>query len=513
MLVGICANGTICKHKMTSRVWTGFTDEDIINLQKGNGTQNAKVKKQTTHLRQAKLQGGTKQPPREKLGMPKIGKTPHSYTPIPPQARLSESKEQDYPSSSSPSSEHQSPEHLQSSSQSVSPTPPSPCKSPTGSHAKNVKIRVRENNSYELVSTNGTTTPDQLDNQSESEHLMEEKMDEGSGGRGEGVTLEMFQKRQKMMEEQNRLRREMLAKAIADRSRRTQSEAQKLKQIQVELAKLDSLLSTDVSILRDQIEVASLEFSEAQKRYDKAEREFIEAKLQLFNKLEKKELLTEHLCRIIEANEQRKANKLSELMAKLEMVDVSAELPEPSAGEVLPQLASLDEITYAACTTLKDPKKIALTIQQIQAKNKGDIPKPIPKEEPQNEKGRKDIEDKQEAQDSVGKKRENETVQENKDDSPKEGSVPVKENSTERTKETKESLLQTQAESGKGPSSGDGNNSESSEKDNDKKEIRKEGEEHAEKGILEEAEKGPKEEQGASSLQNIPERISAEEGT
>lgn len=71
------------------------------------------------------------------------------------------------------------------------------------------------------------------------------------------------------------------------------------------------------------------------KRYDKAEREFIEAKLQLFNKLEKKELLTEHLCRIIEANEQRKANKLSELMAKLEMVDVSAELPEPSAGEVL----------------------------------------------------------------------------------------------------------------------------------------------------------------------------------
>lgn len=48
------------------------------------------------------------------------------------------------------------------------------------------------------------------------------------------------------------------------RSRRTQSEAQKLKQIQAELAKLDSLLSADVSHLRDQIEVASLEFNEAQ---------------------------------------------------------------------------------------------------------------------------------------------------------------------------------------------------------------------------------------------------------
>ncbi|XP_063598925.1 RAB6-interacting golgin-like [Penaeus indicus] len=487
---------------MTSRVWTGFTDEDIINLQKGNGTQNAKVKKQTPHLRQAKLQGGAKQPPREKLGIAKMGKTPHSYTPIPPQARLSESKEQDYPSSSSPSSEHHSPEHLQSSSQSVSPTPPSPCKSPTGSHAKNVKIRVRENNSYELVSTNGTTTPDQLDNQSESENLIEDKMDDGSG-RGEGVTLEMFQKRQKMMEEQNRLRREMLAKAIADRSRRTQSEAQKLKQIQVELAKLDSLLSTDVSILRDQIEVASLEFSEAQKRYDKAEREFIEAKLQLFNKLEKKELLTEHLCRIIEANEQRKANKLSELMAKLEMVDVSAELPEPSPGEVLPQLASLDEITYTACTTLKDPKKTALTIQQIQAKNKGDHPKPTPKEEPQNEKGKKDTEDKQEAQESVGKKEENETVQENTDD----GSL--KENSTERTKETKESQVQTQAESEKGPSTGEGSNAGSSKKDNDKKEMRKEGEEHEEKGMTEEAEKCPKDEQEASSLQSIHEKVGA----
>lgn len=66
------------------------------------------------------------------------------------------------------------------------------------------------------MSTNGTTTPDHLDNQSECEHLIEDKMDDGSG-RGEGVTLEMFQKRQKMMEEQNRLRREMLAKAIADR--------------------------------------------------------------------------------------------------------------------------------------------------------------------------------------------------------------------------------------------------------------------------------------------------------
>ena len=57
------------------------------------------------------------------------------------------------------------------------------------------------------------------------------------------------------------------------------------------------------------------------KRYEKAEKEFVEAKMLLFNKMERKEQLTEHLCHIIEANECRKANKLSELMQKLELHD------------------------------------------------------------------------------------------------------------------------------------------------------------------------------------------------
>jgi len=44
----------------------------------------------------------------------------------------------------------------------------------------------------------------------------------------------------------------------------------------------------------------------------------LDAKQILFAKLERKELLTKHLCTIIEQNEMRKAQKLSELMAKLE---------------------------------------------------------------------------------------------------------------------------------------------------------------------------------------------------
>jgi hypothetical protein len=54
------------------------------------------------------------------------------------------------------------------------------------------------------------------------------------------------------------------------------------------------------------------------KRYKKAEKEFLDAKLHLFERLERKELLTEHLCTIIEQNEIRKARKLSELMNRLQ---------------------------------------------------------------------------------------------------------------------------------------------------------------------------------------------------
>ena len=53
------------------------------------------------------------------------------------------------------------------------------------------------------------------------------------------------------------------------------------------------------------------------KRYEKAEHEFVEAKMDLHRKTERKDLLTEHLYTIIRENELRKAKKLEELMAKL----------------------------------------------------------------------------------------------------------------------------------------------------------------------------------------------------
>lgn len=73
------------------------------------------------------------------------------------------------------------------------------------------------------------------------------------------------------------------------------------------------------------------------KRYDRAEREFIEAKTDLHNKSEAKDLLTEHLYTVIHQNEVRKAKKLAELTHKLEletaeddaMVDAAQTVPVP----------------------------------------------------------------------------------------------------------------------------------------------------------------------------------------
>ncbi|XP_045133365.1 RAB6-interacting golgin-like [Portunus trituberculatus] len=355
---------------MAGRVWAGFSEADIKQVQRGGGGAARKG---------ARMQRGGRGVPRGFLGTSRgSAASSTQYTPVPAQARLSQG------GTDSPQSLSSQPTPESSPAATPSPVPPSPCISPTGSHShpKSVKIRLGENNSYEVVPSSGSPLPPMTDREEEEEEEDERSTEElffnqGGGGGGkeeEGALLKNIQERQKEMEEQNKKRKELLIKAIADRSRRTQSEAQKLKQIQAELARLDSLLSSDVSILRNQIEGASQDFNEAQKRYERAEREFIEAKLQLFSRLERKELLTEHLCRIIEANERRKAVKLSELMAQLELVDCVGELPTPPPpSQCLPQLASLDEVTYAACTTLKHPQKATQALQAGLARVNGNL--------------------------------------------------------------------------------------------------------------------------------------------
>ncbi|XP_058951218.2 RAB6-interacting golgin [Pocillopora verrucosa] len=129
--------------------------------------------------------------------------------------------------------------------------------------------------------------------------------------------LEKMQEKQKQIEQENKRKKAALQETIKKRYQKTQAEAHTLSLVQKELSHLDSLLSADVAILRDKIEESSRDFLSAQKRYEKAEKEFVEAKMDLHRKTERKDLLTEHLYTIIRENELRKAKKLEELMVKL----------------------------------------------------------------------------------------------------------------------------------------------------------------------------------------------------
>uniref|UniRef100_A0A182N209 RAB6-interacting golgin n=1 Tax=Anopheles dirus TaxID=7168 RepID=A0A182N209_9DIPT len=132
-----------------------------------------------------------------------------------------------------------------------------------------------------------------------------------------GMSLKDFEQQRKLMEEQNRQKREILHKAIEQHAQKTAAEASKIQEIKSELNKLDSELASDVAILRKQIDSASLHFSNVEKNYLNIENLFLKAKVELHQALEKKEMLTEHLCAIISHNEERKAKRLSELMEKV----------------------------------------------------------------------------------------------------------------------------------------------------------------------------------------------------
>ncbi|KAL0822772.1 hypothetical protein ABMA28_004779 [Loxostege sticticalis] len=131
------------------------------------------------------------------------------------------------------------------------------------------------------------------------------------------MKLGELQLKQKLMEEQNKKRKEMLAKALADRTKQTEEEVLKLEKIKKELQVLDGQFSQDVAVLRKRIDQACLSYAEAEKHYLKVEKEFLQAKINLQKEREKKELLTEHLCALITHNETRKAQKLETLMLEL----------------------------------------------------------------------------------------------------------------------------------------------------------------------------------------------------
>ncbi|XP_059368514.1 RAB6-interacting golgin isoform X2 [Carassius carassius] len=157
--------------------------------------------------------------------------------------------------------------------------------------------------------------------------------------------LEQLQWEQRIMEEKNKKRKALLAKTIAEKSKQTQAEAVKLKKIQRELQLLDDSVSSDIGILRKLIEQSSMDYSQAWKRFEKAEAEYVAAKMDLHRKTEVKEQLTEHLCAIIQQNEMRKARKLEELMIQLELNAEDVPIPKETDREDKEREANSQPVT------------------------------------------------------------------------------------------------------------------------------------------------------------------------
>ncbi|KAL6486078.1 hypothetical protein MHYP_G00054700 [Metynnis hypsauchen] len=191
--------------------------------------------------------------------------------------------------------------------------PPSPSPS-SPSHMSLTKPRTEDLKPFEPETVKHDPEP-----RPEDPPLVVKELDKVEVELREKTRLQQLQWEQRVMEEKNKRRKALLAKTIAEKSKQTQAEAVKLKKIQKELQALDDSVSNDIAILRNLIEEASLEYSVAWKRLEKAEVEYVAAKLDLHKKTETKEQLTEHLSAIIQQNELRKARKLEELMLQLEL--------------------------------------------------------------------------------------------------------------------------------------------------------------------------------------------------
>jgi len=168
------------------------------------------------------------------------------------------------------------------------------------------EIAVKSNDENPEISTQKL---DQINNQKEVDLDHEKPSNE----------VESVIERQKRIEEENKRKKAAIAKALEDRKNKTTQETQKLQHVQTELQKIDQIVAGDVRLLRKTIEEASYAYMEAQKRYDRAEKEYISAKEGLFSSSEKKDQLTAHLASIIQLNEERKAKKLTELMVELDI--------------------------------------------------------------------------------------------------------------------------------------------------------------------------------------------------
>jgi hypothetical protein len=153
----------------------------------------------------------------------------------------------------------------------------------------------------------------------------------------ESKTLDMSEvaKRSEKLETDNKLRRAALSREVQTRTATILQEANKLKRIDEEIKKLDQLLAYDVSLLRDKIDISSVEYSKAKTRFTVAEKEFKEAKTDYEAKTATKDELVNDLMTLIQENEERKKEKLEVLVRKLDMSAGDLSKMEAEEAEII----------------------------------------------------------------------------------------------------------------------------------------------------------------------------------
>lgn len=105
------------------------------------------------------------------------------------------------------------------------------------------------------------------------------------------------------------------------------------------------------------------------KHFEEAEKEYLAAKLALHEATESKELLSEHLCAIIQNNEVRKSKKLGELMSTLDLELEDKNITNHSATQYLktptPDSSNWRTPKSAAVSKPKPPPAISLGSSMI----------------------------------------------------------------------------------------------------------------------------------------------------
>lgn len=113
----------------------------------------------------------------------------------------------------------------------------------------------------------------------------------------------------------------ILKKKLAEKNEILAKERKVLTEVKREMSKMDATIARDVEVLRKQLESLSVQLSACKTRYHQKEKEFEDAKQKYDSVKEKKNKMTEHLIRILNENEKRKAEKLNRLMVKMDLAE------------------------------------------------------------------------------------------------------------------------------------------------------------------------------------------------